>query len=234
MIQQENLNKVKVSVVIPARNEAEGIQKIVREAHLYSGEVIVIDGHSTDKTGVLAEEAGALVFQDNGRGKGAAYKLGIQKSSGEIVVFVDADGSHNLSDIPKLVKPILEKQCDLVIASRFKGGSDEWEGDFETYARHVGSGILTLVINYRWGAHLTDCLNGFRALNRQVALKVPFYADNFDIEQHMIAQCLKYGYRVTEVGSHEFCRAWGISKLPTFKKAYLFFWRLFLDLINPK
>lgn len=226
--------KIKISIVIPAKNEAAGIGKVVGECHLFGGEVIVIDGHSGDDTAALAEKAGAEVFRDNGKGKGAAYKLGLEKASGEVVVFMDGDGSHDPQDIPKLAKPILEDRADLVVASRHRGGSDEWAGDLSTYVRHIGNGILTLSMNYRWKANLTDCLNGFRAIRRQTALKVPMRADDFDIEQHMVAQFLKYGHRVLEVGSHEYVRAWGRSKLPTYRRAYLFFWRLFLDLISGK
>ena len=179
-------------------------------------------------------EGSSIVYQDDGRGKGAAYKLGIERAKGDIIVFFDADGSHDAASIPKLVKPILEGKADLVVASRHKGGSDEWEGNIDTYLRSIGSGFLSIVINYRWHSNLTDCLNGFRAIGRDIALKVPLHALDFDVEQHMIVQCLKYGYRVTEVGSHEYCRKWGNSKLPTFRKAHLFFWRLFLDLVSKK
>lgn len=220
-----------VTAVIPVKNEAGGIEKIVKETKGYCDEVLVIDGHSSDDTVELAKKAGAQVWQDNGKGKGAAYKLGLEKAAGAIVVFMDGDGSHTPEDIPKIIKPILRGEAKLVIASRHKGGSDEWNGDLNTYLRHLGSGFLSVCINYRWGLNITDCLNGFRAIEREAALKVSFKADDFDIEQHMIVACARKRYPITEVGSHEYCRQWGTSKLPTFKKAYLFFWRLFLDLL---
>jgi glycosyltransferase involved in cell wall biosynthesis len=224
----------KISVVICAKNEAGGIFNLVAQAKKFAGEVLVIDGHSSDGTADLAQQAGAIVWLDNGKGKGAAYKLGLQKASGEVVVFLDGDGSHEVRDIPLLAQPLLANEADLVVASRHKGGSDEWRGDLNTYIRHVGNGILSISMNYKWHANLTDVLNGYRALRREAALKIPLKPDGFDIEQHMIAQFLKYGYRVTEVSSHEYCRGWGESKLPTYQKAYLFFWRLFLDLMTRK
>lgn len=222
---------VRISVVLPARNEAEGIAKVIQAARPYCDEIIVIDGHSSDQTAAIARDTGVVVWQDNGRGKGAAYMLGIEKASGDVVVFMDADGSHIAEDIPRLVAPIADGRADLVIASRHKGGSDEWEGNLDTWLRSIGSGFLSVIINRRWGTGITDCLNGFRAIRREVALKVPFRAYDFDIEQHMVVQVARYGYKVAEVGSHEYCRGWGVSKLPTFRKAYLFFWRLFLDML---
>jgi glycosyltransferase involved in cell wall biosynthesis len=227
-------DNVSPSVIICAKNEAEGIAQIVESVKLYSDEIIVIDGHSTDDTARRAEAAGARVYLDNKKGKGDAYQVGIQKATGDILVFIDADGSCEPADIPLLVKPIAQNEADMVIASRHRGGSDEWGGDLNTYLRALGSGFLSLVINYRWKSKLTDVLFGYRAVRREAALKVPLRAKDFDVEQHMIVQFLKYGYRITEVRSHEYCRKWGKSKLPTYRKAYLFFRRLFLDLVSRK
>jgi len=221
-----------ISVIICTKNEGEGIRRIIESVKPYAGEVIVIDGNSTDNTVEIARSAGVKVWPDNGMGKGDAYKVGISKANNDIIVFIDADGSHEPVDIPCLVAPIEKNEADLVIASRHRGGSDEWQGDFNTFLRHMGSGILSIAINWRWNVNLTDVLNGFRAVRREVALKVPLSAVDFDIEQHMITRFLKYGYRVMEIRSHEYCRKWGKSKLPTYRKAYLFFWRLFLDLIG--
>ncbi|MFC1807297.1 glycosyltransferase family 2 protein [Candidatus Omnitrophota bacterium] len=226
--------KDSISVILCTKNEAGGIQELVQSVKPYANEVIVIDGHSTDNTAELAKKAGAKVWQDNGKGKGDAYAVGIQKATGDVIVLMDADGSHDPRDIPVLAEPIVNNESDLVIGSRHKGGSDEWAGDLDTYLRAIGSGFLSVIINYRWKTALTDVLNGFRALSRASALKVPLYANDFDIEQHMIVQYRKHGHRVMEVRSHEFCRRWGESKLPTFRKAYLFFWRLFLDLVTGK
>jgi dolichol-phosphate hexosyltransferase len=226
-MEQKNMS---VSVLICAKNEAEGIRQIIESVQPYATEVIVIDGHSTDSTAASARAAGAKVWLDNGRGKGDAYKVGIAKATGDVIVFIDADGSHDAKDIPALAAPIEKNEADLVIASRHKGGSDEWQGDFNTFLRHMGSCVLSIAINWRWKASLTDVLNGFRAARREALLKVRLSALDFDIEQHMIAQFLKGGFRVVEVQSHEYCRKWSESKLPTYRKAYLFFWRLFLDL----
>jgi len=224
--------KYTVSLVIPAKNEEGGITELIDLSRRFVDEIIVVDGHSKDKTRELALSKGAKVILDNKKGKGDAYKVGIQNAVEDIIVFIDADGSHDPGQIPALIEPIVEDKADFVIGSRFKGGSDEWKGDIDTYMRSIGGGFLTLMINYLWKSNLTECLNGFRAIKRDAALKLDLKANDFDIEQHMIVQCLKKKLRVKEVASHEYERKWGVSKLPTYKKAYLFFWRLFLDIIN--
>jgi len=224
--------KYTVSLIIPAKNEEGGIAEIIDQSKKFVDEVIVIDGHSTDRTRELALSKGAKVVLDNKKGKGDAYKVGIQQASGDIIVFIDADGSHDPGQIPSLIEPLIKDESDFVIGSRFKGGSDEWKGDLNTYVRAVGGGLLALMINYIWNSGLTECLNGFRAIKKSAALKLDLKANDFDIEQHMVVQCLKKKFRVKEVASHEYERKWGASKLPTYKKAYLFFWRLFLDIVN--
>ena len=221
-----------ISLVIPAKNEEGGIAELIDLSRDFVDEIIVVDGHSSDKTRERALSKGAKVIFDNKKGKGDAYKVGIKESEGDIIVFMDADGSHDPGQIPALVEPIVKDETDFVIGSRHKGGSDEWKGDLDTYLRSVGGGFLTLLINYLWKSNLTECLNGFRAIKRNAALKLDLRANDFDIEQHMIVQCLKKKYRVIEVASHECERKWGTSKLPTYRKGYLFFWRLFLDILN--
>lgn len=221
-----------ITIVIPTKNEAGGIATVVRDAKPYASEILVVDGHSTDGTPDLARQAGATVIADNGRGKGAAIKLGIGEATGSILVFMDADGSHDPTSIPKLVAPIIGNEADLVIGSRHKGGSDEWHGDLDNFLRAVGGGLISIAINYRWNVRITDALNGFRAITRSVASTLDLTANDFDIEQQMVTRCLRKGYRVREVASHEYLRQWGRSKLPTYRKGYLFLGRLFLDLIG--
>ncbi len=109
--------------------------------------------------------------QDNDHGKGEALRLALAEAEGEIVVFIDADGSHDPQDIPKLVAPIRAGVSDLVIGSRGKGGSDELHGTLEQFIRYSGSQVIMLAINYRWNVRLTDSQNGFRAIRRDVGAR---------------------------------------------------------------
>jgi glycosyltransferase involved in cell wall biosynthesis len=222
----------RITLILCARNEEGNITQIIESSRSHADEILVIDGHSTDRTAELARASGVSVFTDHGKGKGDAYKVGLTHATHDVVVFMDCDGSHEPADIHRIAAPILNDTADFVVASRHKGGSDEWKGDLDTWLRAIGSGLLSVIINARWKAHLTDVLNGFRAGRKSRIAAVPLRANDFDIEQHMVVQYLKAGLRVVEVASHEYERSWGVSKLPTLRKAYLFFGRLFLDLIR--
>lgn len=222
---------MKVTAIILAKDEAATIGDVIKGVKPYADRVLVVDGHSSDGTRKSAELAGAEVVSDNGRGKGDAYKVAFQYSGPEgVLVFLDADGSHEPADIPKLVEPIARGEADMAVATRMKAGSDDIDSSFSCFVRNVGGMLLTQLINLRFGSRITDALNGFRALRADKAGSLKLAADDFDVEHEMIMKALKLGWRIVDVPSHEYARAGGKSKLPTFRKAYKFFWRLFINL----
>jgi glycosyltransferase involved in cell wall biosynthesis len=212
-----------VTVVIPTRNEEGLIGEIVDAVRPY-GDVLVVDGHSTDATRDIAKGHGARVVLDGGRGKGQAIRQAFTESSSDILVFIDADGSHEPRDIPALVAPIANNQADLVVASRGKGGSDELHGTLGQFIRYVGSQLIMLSINYRWNVRLSDSQNGFRAIRREVGVALNLRSNLTTIEQEMLMRALKLGYRVSEVGSHEYERRWGTSKVVVWKLWWAYVW----------
>ncbi len=211
-----------VTAVIPAKLEEGSIGDIIDAVGPYADEVLVVDGHSRDRTRAIAIEHRERVVRDGGRGKGEALRIAIGEATTDIIVFIDADGSHDPRDIPKLVAPIEAGDADLVIASRGKGGSDELHGTLEQFIRYVGSQLITLAINYRWHVSLTDSQNGFRAIRRDAALRLRLTSDVSTIEQEMLMKALKQGYRVSEVASHEYERRWGTSRLVIWKHWFAF------------
>jgi len=110
------------SIVIPTRNEEETIEEVLQGVRDMTDDLIVVDGHSTDRTVDIAKDYGARVVQDNGRGKGDAVRVGLATARHPITVLIDADGSHDPKDIPKLVAPIIGGDADLVMGSRMLGG----------------------------------------------------------------------------------------------------------------
>ena len=203
--------KNQVTVILAAKNEEKSIGDIIVKCREYSDDIVVIDGHSQDKTRAIAESMGAKVYLDNKKGKGDAIRVGITKAKNEIIVFIDSDCSHDPEDIPKLVQPIIEGQADHVTGSRMRGGSDELHGDIAKFFRMMGSDIITLGINYRFGVRLTDSQNGFRAIRRDVALSLGLKENITTIEQEMIIKTLKKGYRISEVPAHEYAQNMAIQ-----------------------
>jgi dolichol-phosphate mannosyltransferase len=174
---------------------------------------MVVDGHSTDKTREIAEAAGVKVILDNGKGKGAALRYAATVVTGDIIVFIDADGSHDPRDIPKLVEPILKGEADHVSGSRLIGGSSELHGGFDECFRLMGSSFITACINWRFKVILSESQNGFRAIKTDVINQLGLEENITTIEQEMIMKTLKKGFRMAEVPTHEHKRKMGYSKI---------------------
>lgn len=222
---------MKISVIICCKNEALTLAGVIKKVKRYADEILVIDGHSQDESRKIAKSLDCSVFLDNGRGKGDGIRKGIKKAKGEIIVFIDADGSHRSQDIPKLIKPIQQDKADLVIASRGKGGSDELHGDFEKMLRLIGSSIITLIINLRFRVELTDSQNGFRAIRRKIARGLDLKENITTIEQEMVIKALKKGYQIVEIPSHEYARKFGKSHINLLTMGFRYVWCLIKNLI---
>lgn len=225
-------SRERVSVAVIARNEENTVGGVLRSVIPICGEPLLIDGNSTDRTRKIAEELGVKVFQDGGKGKGDGIRKAIEVATGDVLVFIDADGSHDPNDVPALAAPILRGKADLVVGSRWTGGSDELGGDVSKFIRSTGSAVITLAINYRWGVRLTDSQNGFRAISTKAARDIALSENIFTIEQEMIMQCLKKGYRLAEVSSHEYRRQSGESQIAVWKMAHRYVWCLVKNLVK--
>jgi glycosyltransferase involved in cell wall biosynthesis len=180
-----------VSVVIPARNEAHSIGRVVRgiSAQLPNAEVIVVDDASTDETVVQAELAGARVIRrPYNIGNGAGVKTGIRSASGDVVVVIDADGQHDPADIPRLLRQI--GPYDMVIGTRDRSGQ-------QNAFRWLGNSLINRLGSYVAGMPMEDLTSGFRAMRRDVMLEfVPLLPNQFSWPTTSALAFAKAGYHL--------------------------------------
>ncbi|RPH52569.1 MAG: glycosyltransferase family 2 protein [Desulfobacteraceae bacterium] len=216
----DNNLKNKITVLIPALNEETTIGDIITRSKKYSDDIIVVDGHSNDGTESVSRSLGVKIIFDHKKGKGEAIRSAIPGIRNEITVLIDADGSHNPDDIPKLVQPIVENRADHVSGSRLIGGSSELHGGFDECFRLMGSSLITALINHRFKLRLSESQNGFRAIKTSVLKALDLKENITTIEQEMIIKTLKKGYRMAEVSSHEYERIAGYSKIKLRKVAF--------------
>jgi dolichol-phosphate hexosyltransferase len=203
-----------VTVVIAAKNEAATIAEVVSGCRPHAHAIlVVVDRRTIDQTVPLATAAGGRVLVDEGRGKGHAMRLAIPHIRTAVTVFIDADGSHDHHDIPRLLEPILDGTADHVSGSRLTGGSSELHGGFDEFFRLLGSSFITACINHRFGVRLSESQNGFRAIRTDVLRALALRSDSTTIEQEMIVRTLGLGYWMAEVPSHEYRRVAGTSHI---------------------
>ena len=222
----------RVAVAIMARNEEQTIRDAVQSAARFAHQIFVMDGRSKDRTATIAKEAGAIVYIDNGKGKGAATRQCFELVDADIVVFMDADGSHDPADIPHLVAPIVRGEADLVVGSRFAGGSDELSVGFAQLVRSNGNILMNIAINKRWKVNLSDTLNGFRAIRRKAAMSIRLKENRHTIEQEMVMKMLRHGYKVVNVPTHEYERKYGRSHINIWKEWPLFVWCVIANILH--
>lgn len=187
----------KIAVLLPAYNEEVAIASMILLSKKYAQEVIVIDDGSTDRTAEVAEIAGATVLRHKtNQGKGVALKTGFTYAKDyDIIVTIDADGQHNPSEIPLLIKPIEDNVADLVNGSRYLNGQ---ETSTPTY-RRVGQTVLDTATNVASGVKLTDSQSGFRAFSSVCFKYFNFDPEGFGIESDMLIEASNNNLRIVEV-----------------------------------
>jgi glycosyltransferase involved in cell wall biosynthesis len=191
-------DKPKIIAAIPCFNEERCIGSVVVKTKKYVDEVIVVDDGSTDATSEIAAGVGATV-QQHGRNRG--YGASIQSALGkgkqlgaDVLVILDGDGQHDPRDIPKLVKPLLDGEADVVVGSRFLGS-----GKKPPLYRRLGQRVLTTITNVGSGQRISDSQSGFRAYSAKALKELNLAEDGMSISSEMQFAIKKSGLRVAEV-----------------------------------
>ncbi|ENU79490.1 hypothetical protein F975_02736 [Acinetobacter sp. ANC 3789] len=203
---------VKISVVLPAKNEAGAIGQTIEQilALQLVDEVIVVNDGSTDHTLQVAEQAGAKVISHPySKGNGAAIKTGARHAQGEIVIFMDADGQHDPVDIPRFIEK-LEQGYDLVVGARQKGSQ-------ASLGRGFANAFYNKLATYMTEHQVEDLTSGFRAVRAEKFREFLYLLPNgFSYPTTSTMAFFRAGYSVTYIPIHAAKRI-GKSHIHLFK-----------------
>lgn len=198
----------KLTVIIPAYNERETIEEIIRrvrqadldpDLHMEK-EIIVVDDGSTDGTReILARMVETypdirVFFHDRNQGKGAAIRTALQHATGDYIVIQDADLEYDPREFSVLLRPLVEGKADVVYGSRFLGPHRAF-----LFLHYLGNKFLNLVTNILYDTILTDMETCYKMFRADVIKNIPLHARGFEFEPEITAKVLKRGYRVFEV-----------------------------------
>ena len=190
---------MKITVGIPAFNEEKNIASIIQKLSKVADTVIVCNDGSTDNTAKIAEKMGAIVItHQQNLGYGAAIRslfLKARELDSDMLVTLDSDGQHRISDVLPIVDPILKNQADLVIGSRFLEGNQE---NIPTY-RQVGIKIITKLANTSLDKSITDSQSGFRAYAKKVISEITPLEKGMGVSNEILMKSSKKGFKIAEV-----------------------------------
>jgi glycosyltransferase involved in cell wall biosynthesis len=210
-----------VSVVIPCLNEEENVTSCVRgaidalESGGLSGEVIVVDNDSDDRSAELAAAAGARVIVEPRRGYGSAYLAGFAAARGTYIVMADADLTYDFGEIPSFIRE-LQSGAELVMGNRMgniKPGAMPW------LHRYIGNPLLTGLLNLFFRTGVRDAHCGMRALRRDVLDRLDLRTTGMEFASEMVIRAAKQHLAITEVDIEYHPRG-GESKLSSFRDGW--------------
>lgn len=199
--------KPELSVIIPCKNESFNIGSVISEINealldfSQRYEIIVVDDGSYDMTGEIAKFHGANVISNRvieRMGKGYALRTAFERAGGEVIVTIDADGGHDPSEISKLITPIMRKEADLVIGSRFSRYANIRPYSIAPWKR-IANRVFNLLIRIITGTKCSDSQSGFRAYRRNVLKNLRIVSGGYEIETEILYKSLKAGYICKEV-----------------------------------
>jgi len=198
----------RLSIIIPAYNEAETIRAVVEKVRAvevpgFEKEIVVVDDRSTDGTRAVLEEIGGLVavYHERNRGKGAGIKSGVRAASGDVFIIQDADLEYDPNDYGRIVEPIASGRADLVLGSRFRLQRPRFFGHGKSpfFTHYVGNTLIIWVTNLLYGHNATDYEGCYKAFTRRLAEAIPVEADGFEFDNELVCKALRRGYRLAEV-----------------------------------
>lgn len=216
-----------LSIVIPAYNEENGIAEIIErvlavrtsvaEAGVSGFELIVVDDGSRDRTAEIAGRyADVRVIRQVNRGYGGALKTGFREARGELLAFLDADGTYPPEAYPELCRAALDQDADIVVGSRMAGARSEMP-----LTRRVGNTVFAALLSVLASTRVSDSASGMRVLKRDALNKLYPLPDGLNFTPAMSTRALFENMKIVEVPI-EYSERVGRSKLSVFKDGLRF------------
>jgi len=219
---------MKLSVIMPAYNEAGTIAEIVRRvlAVKLPKELIIVDDGSTDGTREflrqLPPDVAIVVFHERNLGKGAAIRTGLEHVSGEIVIVQDADLEYDPNDYPALIRPIVEGTAQVVYGSR----QLRRDNPYSHLSFYLGGRLLSLIVNLLYGIHITDEPTCYKVFRRELLKGLNLQCRGFEFCPEVTAKVARRGIPIHEVPIRYSPRTLGQGKKISWKDGLYAIWIL--------
>jgi glycosyltransferase involved in cell wall biosynthesis len=211
-----------ISVIIPTLNEEKNLPIVLKDIkeffrkNRHKHEIIIVDGHSKDRTVKIARKFRTKILYDD-KSKGSALIKGFGHAKGDIIITMDADCSHVALEFGLLIEGI-KAGFDVCMGSRFiQGGGTE---DMPWY-RKFGNKFFAWLVNLFWDTNYSDLCYGYKSFRKDAVKKLNLNSVGFAIETEMAIKAAKKKMRILEVPSYEKKRRYGKGKLKTFRDGFV-------------
>lgn len=183
---------MKITIVIPYYNEEIHIKKLLKDLVVYKLPIVIVDDGSENKLNV---KGSTVLTHEINLGKGAAMKTGAEyafSKNADAVIFMDADGQHSPSDLPKFINEINKNKYDLILGNRVSNFG-------VPLVRYLGNKFASVVMGFFFKTYVSDSLCGFRAMTKKAYNKIKWESDGYGVEIEMIARISKNKLSFVEV-----------------------------------
>ena len=188
-----------VAVLIPCYNEAVTIGKVVDDFHrvLPDATVYVYDNNSSDGTGEIARDHGAVVRAERRQGKGNVVRQMMRDIDADYYLMVDGDDTYPAEAAPELLAPLMADEADMVVGDRLSNGTYGEENDRAFHG--FGNDLVRVLIKWIYGFEFSDVMTGYRAYNAVFAKTMPVLSPGFEIETELSIHAVDKRWRIAEV-----------------------------------
>lgn len=230
---------MKLSIIVPVYNEENTLEEILKRVEKLDTkeivkEIVVVNDGSSDRTPAILSKIGVknknikILNHKRNVGKGAAVITGIKNATGDILIIQDADLEYDPNDIPRIIKPIIDKKNRVVYGTRLKMKPVLFGKNRTPLLLHFfGNKFLSLITTVIYGSNVSDMETCYKAFDSQVLKGIKLKSKSFDFEPEVTAKILKRGIKIKEVEIKTNPRGYDEGKkLHTFRDGFKALWTL--------
>jgi glycosyltransferase involved in cell wall biosynthesis len=206
-------SQISIAVLIPCKDESLTVAAVVQDFHreLPASTIYVYDNNSTDKTKLVAQEAGAIVRSEPFQGKGYAVYRMFADIEADIYVLVDGDSTYDAKSSTTLIEHLLVNHCDMVTGYRVHSAKEAYR-----FGHHTGNRLLTGIVRSIFGVKIEDMLSGYRVFSRRFVKSFPMDVSGFELETMLTVHACEMHMKTGELPTEYLERPIGsVSKLNT-------------------